>query len=161
MPWRKERLPTPVFWPREFHGLYSPKVCKESDMTEQLSLWVLITFGREDRHHWLSLPKAKGKGAWALRPASFVGTLPLLPCCSVTQSCPNLCDPMDCSTSGFPALHYLPELAQTHVHWISDATQPSHPLPSPSPSALNLSQHHGLFQGLSPFPPGSFITLMT
>ena len=56
---------------------------------------------------------------------------------------------MDCSTPGFPVLHYLPELAQTHVHWVGDAIQPSHPLLSPSPSALNLSQHQGLFQWVS------------
>ena len=54
---------------------------------------------------------------------------------SVTQSCPTLCDPMDCSTPRFPVHHQLPELAQTHVHWVSDAIQPSHPLPSPSPPA--------------------------
>ena len=48
--------------------------------------------------------------------------------CSVTQWCLTLCDPMNCSTPGFPALHYLPELAQTHVHWVSDTIQPSHPL---------------------------------
>ena len=47
---------------------------------------------------------------------------------SVTQSCPILCNPMDCSTPGFPVLHCLPELAQTHVHWVDDATQPSHPV---------------------------------
>ena len=66
-------------------------------------------------------------------------------CCSVTKSCPALHDPMNCSMPGFPVFHYLPELAQTHVHWISDAIQPPHPLSSPSPLALNLSQHHGLF----------------
>ena len=49
-------------------------------------------------------------------------------CCSVTQSCPALCDPMDCSTLGFPVPHYFLELAQTHVHWVDDAIQPSHPL---------------------------------
>ena len=53
---------------------------------------------------------------------------------------------MDCSTPGFPVLHYLPEFAQTHVHWVDDAIQPSHPLSPPSPPALNLSQHQGLFQ---------------
>ena len=58
----------------------------------------------------------------------------------------RLCDPMDCSTPGFPLLHYLPQFAQTYVHWVSDATQPSHPLSPPSPPALNLSQHQGLFQ---------------
>ena len=48
-------------------------------------------------------------------------------CCSVVQSFPTLCDPMDCSTPGFPVLHYLSEFAQTHVHWVHDAIQPSHP----------------------------------
>ena len=53
---------------------------------------------------------------------------------------------MDCSTSGFPLYHQLLELAQTHVHWVSDTIQPSHPLSSPSPPAFNLSQHQGLFK---------------
>ena len=56
--------------------------------------------------------------------------------------------PMDCSTPGLPVHHQLPELAQTHVHWVGDAVQPSHPLLSPSP-AFNLSQHQGLFQWVS------------
>ena len=68
---------------------------------------------------------------------------------SVTQSCPTLCNPMDCSTPGLPVHHQLPELAQTHVHRVSDAIQPSHPLSSPSPLAFNLSQHQGIFQWLS------------
>ena len=62
-------------------------------------------------------------------------------CCSVAQLCLTLCDPMDCSMPGFLILHHLPELAQTHVHWVSDAIQTSHPLSSPSPPAFNLSQH--------------------
>ena len=62
---------------------------------------------------------------------------------SVTRSCLTLCDPMDCSTPGLPVHHQLPELTQTHVHWVSDAIQPSHPLSSPSPPAFNLSQHQG------------------
>ena len=60
---------------------------------------------------------------------------------SVAQSCQTLCDPMDCSMPGFPIHHQLPELAQTHVHQVGDAIQPSHPLSSPSPPAFNLSQH--------------------
>ena len=64
---------------------------------------------------------------------------------SVTQSCLTLWDPMDCSTTDFPVHHQLPELVHTHVHWVSDAIQLSHPLSSPSP-AFNLSQHQGLFQ---------------
>ena len=64
---------------------------------------------------------------------------------SAVQSCPTLCDSMDCSMPGFPVHHQLPVLAQTHVHWIGDGIQPSHPLSSPSPPAFNLSQHQGLF----------------
>ena len=63
----------------------------------------------------------------------------------VIQSCLTLCDPMDCSMPGFSVLQHLPESAQTHVHWVSDAIQPSHPLSSPSPPAFNLSQHQGLY----------------
>ena len=70
-------------------------------------------------------------------------------CCLVAQSCPTLCNPMDCSTPGFPVLHHLPEIAQTHVHWDSDSIQPSHPLLPPSPLAFNFSQHQGLFQWIS------------
>ena len=68
---------------------------------------------------------------------------------SVAQLCPTLCDPMDCSTPGLPVHHQLPESTQTHVYWVGDAIQPSHPLLSPSPLALNLSQHQGLFQWVS------------
>ena len=64
----------------------------------------------------------------------------------VTQSCPSLCDSMECSTPGFPVHHELPEFTQTHVHWIEDAIQPPHPLSFPSPPAFNLSQHQGLFK---------------
>jgi len=70
-------------------------------------------------------------------------------CCSVTQLSLTLCDPMDCSTPGLPVHHQLLELTQTHVHWVGDAIQPSHPLSSPSPPAFNLSQHQGLFQWVS------------
>ena len=58
----------------------------------------------------------------------------------------NSCDPMDCSMTGFPVHHQLPEFAQSHVHRVGDAIQPSHPLSSPSPPAFSLSQHQGLFQ---------------
>ena len=68
---------------------------------------------------------------------------------SVAQSCPTLCDPVNCSTPGLPVHHQLPESPQTHVHRVSDAIQPSHPLSSPSPPAPNPSQHQGLFQWVS------------
>ena len=64
---------------------------------------------------------------------------------SVTRSCPTLSDPMNRSTPGLPVHHQLPEFTQTHVHQVGDAIQPSHPLSSPSPPALHLSQHKGLF----------------
>ena len=65
---------------------------------------------------------------------------------SVAQSCLTFCDPMNHSTPGLPVHHQLPEFTQTHVHQVGDAIQPSHPLSSPSPPALNLSQHQGLFR---------------
>ena len=69
-------------------------------------------------------------------------------CCSVAQLCLTLYNPMDCSTPGFPVLHHLLELAQTHVHWVGDAIQPqpSHPWSSPSPPAVSLFFHQNLFQ---------------
>ena len=65
------------------------------------------------------------------------------------QSCSTLCDPMDCSLPGFPVLYYHPEFAQTHVHWVGDAIESSHPLSSPSPPAFNLSQHQDFSQWIS------------
>ena len=67
-------------------------------------------------------------------------------CSSVIQSCPTLCNPVDCSMPDFPAHHQLPEFTQTHVHHDGNTIQPSHPLSSPSPPAFNLSQHQGLFK---------------
>ena len=69
-----------------------------------------------------------------------------IPFSSVTQSCPTLCDSMNHSMPGLPVHHQLPEFIQTHVHRVSDAIQPSHPLSSPSPPALNPSQNQSLFQ---------------
>ena len=68
---------------------------------------------------------------------------------SVTQSCPTLCNPMDCIMPGLPVHHQLLEFTQTHVHRVRDAIQPSHLLSSPSPPALNLAQHQGLFKWVS------------
>ena len=69
--------------------------------------------------------------------------------CLVAKLGLTLCDPTDCSTSGLPVLHYLPGFAQIHVHWVSDAIKPSHPLPPFPPPAFSLSQHQGLFQWVS------------
>ena len=72
--------------------------------------------------------------------------LPFFQFSSVAQSCPTLCNPKNQSMPGLPVHHQHPESTQTHVHWVSDAIQPSHPLSTPSPPALNLSQHQGLFK---------------
>ena len=75
--------------------------------------------------------------------------LPLSPiplCCSVAKSCLTLCDPMDCSMSGFPVHQYLPDFVQPCVHWIDIVIQQSHPLALSSPAAFSLSQHQGFFQ---------------
>ena len=68
---------------------------------------------------------------------------------SVAQSCPTLCHPMDCSMPGLPVHHQILAFTQTHVHWVGDAIQPSHPLSSPSPPSFNLSQHQGLLKWVS------------
>ena len=68
---------------------------------------------------------------------------------SVTRSCLTLCDPMHCSMPDLPVHHQLPAFTQIHVHRVGDAIQPFHPLSSPSPPTFNLSQHQGLFQGVS------------
>ena len=74
-------------------------------------------------------------------------------CCSVAETSPNLFHPIDFSIPGFSVLHYPLELAQTHVHWVSEAIQPSYPLFFPSPPALNLSQNQDLFQWVTSLPP--------
>ena len=81
-----------------------------------------------------------------LQQSTTPGTRTMVKDSSVAQLCPTLCNLMDCSMPGFPAHHQLLKLAQTHVHPVGDAFQPSHPLSSPSPPVFNLSQLQGLFQ---------------
>ena len=81
--------------------------------------------------------------------SQFRPTLPVVQFSSVASSCLTLCSPPDGSMPGFPVHHQLLELAQTHVHWVGDAIQPSHPLLSPSPPTFNLSHHQSLFQWVS------------
>jgi len=89
-----------------------------------------------------SLPtKPSGKSSAALSTVQFSSVQSL--------SHVRLCDPMNRRTPGLPVHHQLPEFTQTHVHWVGDAIQPSHPLSSPSPPAFNLSQHQGLFKWVS------------
>ena len=79
----------------------------------------------------------------------FLSSLVSVQFSSITQSCPTLTDPIDCSTPGFPVHHQLPEWIQTHVHWVSDTIQLSHPLSSPYSPAFNLSHHQSLFKWVS------------
>ena len=109
-------------WMEDLVG-YSLLGCKESDKTERL--------------HFLSLPVV----GLTIRAFSCSAQFS-----SVAQSCPTLCDPMNCTMPGLPFHHQFLEFTQTHVHQVSDAIQPSHPLPSPSPPAPNPSQHQDLFQ---------------
>ena len=106
---------------------------------ESLSERILLTpgmkLGSSEKHLCFPLPKNLQFSA--------------LQFSSVVQSCPTLCDPMNRSTPGLPVHHQLPESTQTHDHRVSDAIQPSHPLSSPSPPALSLSQHQGLFSWIS------------
>ena len=133
LPWRRKWQPTPVFLPGESRRqrrlvAYSPWGRKESDTVRHT--------GRHRGERWTrTAAQSINPGASCL-PSNF------------TQLCLNLCDPMDCSTSGFPVNHHLLELAQTHVHQVSDAIHLSHSLSSTSP-AFNLSQHQGLFQSVS------------
>ena len=130
----------PVFLPGKSHGQrdmagYSPWGRKEFFGQDNASCcWDCVCdFATEHEHRWVN---QVNEDSYAL--------------CSVTQSCLTLCNPMDCSTPGFPVLHYLPEFAQIHVCWVSDAVQPSHPLP---PTFLNLFKHQGLFQWVSSSHP--------
>ena len=109
-PWGRERIPTSVFWPGEFHGLCSPWGCKESGT-------------RLSDFHFYILPF---KLAFNYSSSSSI---------SVSQLCPTPCNPMNHSTPGLHVHHKLPEFTQTHVHQVGDAIQPSHSLSSPSPPA--------------------------
>ena len=125
LPWKRKWQPTAVFLSGKFLGLRSLGL-RWATVHRVTKSWTQL------RIH----PKYNFKKSYEVCSGC---------CCSVTQSYPTLCDSMDCSKPGFPVLHHLPELAQTHIHWIGDAIQPSHPLSSPSPPVFNLSQHQGLF----------------
>ena len=113
---------------------------------DRVSEWKLSDFLRLRRLYspWNSLGHSTGMGSLSLLQGIFPVQFS-----SVSQSCLTFCDIMDCSTPGFPVLHQLPEVVQTHIHWVSEAIQLSHPLSSPSPPAFNLSKHQSLFQWIS------------
>ena len=106
-------------------------------------LFFLFSYTSENLFHFLSeLYDASG---FCIVFGDFFFAQDSVQLSSVAQSCPTLCDPMDCSTPDLSVDHQLPEFTQTHVHRVCDAIQPSHPLSSPSPPAFNISQHQGLF----------------
>ena len=152
IPWRREWQPTPAFLPGEFHGqrnlvpnrLQSMSF-KESNTTESLNTnaHTVIIFKNAGSQVLNSLENSIELLLWFL--ILYFCYEMFFCCCSVTKFSLTLCDPMNCSMPAFHILHYHPEPAQTHVHWISDAIQPSHPLLSPSPLAFDLNQHQGLF----------------
>ena len=116
---------------------------KQAERPRELS-WILA-------HKKVASEKGLLMGEWLIsfhREGDLV-TARLYQFSSVTQWCPTLFNPMDCTIPGLPVHHQLPEFTQTHVHWVSDAIQPSHPLLAPSPPTPNPSQHQGLFQGVS------------
>ena len=117
------------------------------------------TFESKLQASWKFIPKFN-MHLPRIRTFSFINTIPLphlrqftlfhsVQFISVAQLCPTLWDPMNCSMPDLPVHHQLPESSQTHIHWVSDAIQPSHPLSSPSPPAFNLSQNQGLFKWVS------------
>ena len=149
-----------IRWISSCDALASPRcLCSGSSLTNKEAE---AQRGEDQVYAWVSpgsesfdYPKSTGEGFLLSD-----GTLTATPCphftdsfcsycCLIIRSCLTLCDPTDCSTPGLPVLHHLPEITQTHVHWVSDAIQPFHPLSSPSPPAFNLSQHEGLFQWVS------------
>ena len=145
MHWRRKWQPTPMFLPRESGDgrAWWAAICGAAQSRTRLN-WLSSSSSRE---LFLTSVFACGWGKYILQH---------IPCvlCVISETetdtrfssvqsliIPTLCRPMDCSTSGFPVHHQLPEPTQTHVHWVGDAIQPSRPLLSPYPSAFNLSQH--------------------
>ena len=114
--------------------------------------WALLCFKCIDvfNHTEMNVLGHKSSGTYMISLKEMLRTRIVEPkqrwCCSVARSYPTLCDPICPQQARFPVHHQLPELTQTHVHWVNDAIQPSHPLSPPPPPALNLSQHQGLFQ---------------
>ena len=112
----------------------------QCDSIRMWGLWDVIRSWGWSPHHGIST-LIKETPESLLTPSAM--------CCSVARSCPALCDSMDCSTPGFLVVYCLPEPAQTHVHWVSDAIQPSHPLSAHSLPAFNFTQHQHLFNDLA------------
>ena len=140
-PLRGKWQPTPVFLPGKFYRQRSLTGYIQSTGSQRVRhahehartcMWLVVIFLDINPTFITQVPSLDPDGSVQFS--------------SVVQSCLTLCNSMDCSMLGLPAHHQLPEPTQTHVHWVSDAIQPSHPLLPPSPPALSLSQHQGLFK---------------
>ena len=119
------------------------KIKKYDRRNKNVNRWIA-------RQSWENLPESRTQKTLSspqiLKQRERIKKLETASVTSVTQLCLTPCNPMDYSMPGFPVHHQLPELTQVHVHQVSDAIRPSHPLSSASPPAFNLSQHQGLFQ---------------
>ena len=137
-------------WTEEPAGLQSMGSLRVGhEWTTSLSLFTFMHWRREWQPTPVFLP-GESQGRQSLVGCHlWESILKRLSSRSSSNSCLTLCTPMDCSLPGSSVFHYLPKFAQIHVHWVSDAIQPSHPLSSPSPPAFNLPQHQGLFQWVS------------
>ena len=141
-----------VFWPIKIFLILRPylvvtEAAGKARNYEEVALVVSVNLAMNDSRSTQRETWENGL-LWVrllLRFASIIQSC----CCSVTKWYTTLCDPIDGSMPSFPVLLYVPEFAQTHFHWVSDAIQPSHPLSSPPPPGLNLSQHQSLFQWVS------------
>ena len=146
IPWRRKWQPIPVFFPGEFHGQRSlASYVVHGIVRTQTRLRDCTTANSPLCSSLSSAVFAIVKGISFKWIFSLLSKLPYQ-FSSVTQSCLTHCDPMGCSTPGFPVRHQLPEFIQTHIHCVGDAYQLSHPLSSPSSPTFNFSQHQGLSQ---------------
>ena len=148
--WRRKWQPTPVFLPGWFPGQrslagYSPWGHKELEVTEHACTYVPAFQTVADGNGFLIYLLVSA--LVILLSTAVRETVLKCCCCSVSKLCLTLCNPMNCSTPGFPVLCYLLKFAQTHVRWLGDAIQPSYPL-SPSSFAFDLSQHQDTFQSV-------------
>ena len=151
---RRQWQPTPVFLPGETQGQGS-LVAAVYGVAESWTQLKRLRSSSRDRD-WYFLPGDTSdlgmNGNQIINKHKFSEAhKPYILCyfSSVTQTCLTLCHSMNCSTPGLPVHHQLPEFMQTHVHWVGDAIQPSHPLSSLSPPAFSLSQLQGLFKFVS------------
>ena len=148
--WRRDRLPTPVFLGSPCGSAGKESACNAGDLG---SIPQLGRYTREGIGYPLQCSGLENYTVHGVsKSKTQLSNFHFHQFSSVTQLGPTLCDPMDCSTPGFPVHHQLPEPTQTHVHWVGDAIQLSNPLTALFPPASKLSQNQGLFKWVSSLP---------